>query len=166
MKPDHPNKNNGGKPGNNRNGWLGMGSIIFWALVFTMLLRTLFSSMDPSANLEIEYSLFRDWVRQDLVEEVQTQDGQYNILLKDGVTARLAEDGSYLITQEEPAPAPTPSTESTGSLFLSGLTEPLRSHGGITEQRVPMIANRPITVPEGRIRRNFDVFDVALNLVT
>ena len=126
LKPDHPNKNNGGKPGNNRNGWLGMGSIIFWALVFTMLLRTLFSSMDPSANLEIEYSLFRDWVRQDLVEEVQTQDGQYNILLKDGVTARLAEDGSYLITQEEPAPAPTPSTESTGSLFLSGLTEPER----------------------------------------
>ena len=48
---------------------------------------------------------------------------------------------------------------------LSGLTEPLRSHGGITEQRVPMIANRPITVPQGRILRNFDVFDVALNLV-
>ncbi|KUL92639.1 phosphonoacetate hydrolase [Bosea sp. WAO] len=48
---------------------------------------------------------------------------------------------------------------------LSGLTEPLRSHGGITEQRVPMIANRPISVPEGRILRNFDVFDVALNLV-
>lgn len=48
---------------------------------------------------------------------------------------------------------------------LSGLTEPLRSHGGITEQRVPMIANRPITVPEGRTLRNFDVFDVALNLV-
>ena len=48
---------------------------------------------------------------------------------------------------------------------LSGLTEPLRSHGGITEQRVPMIANRPITVPDGRILRNFDVFDVALNLV-
>ncbi|HEV2511502.1 phosphonoacetate hydrolase [Bosea sp. (in: a-proteobacteria)] len=48
---------------------------------------------------------------------------------------------------------------------LSGLTEPLRSHGGITEQRVPMIANRPIAVPDGRILRNFDVFDVALNLV-
>lgn len=48
---------------------------------------------------------------------------------------------------------------------LSGLTEPLRSHGGITEQRVPMIANRPISVPEGRTLRNFDVFDVALNLV-
>ncbi|MDP4022016.1 phosphonoacetate hydrolase [Methylobacterium sp. NEAU 140] len=48
---------------------------------------------------------------------------------------------------------------------LSGLTEPLRSHGGLTEQVVPMIANRPIAVPEGRTLRNFDVFDVALNLV-
>ena len=48
---------------------------------------------------------------------------------------------------------------------LSGLTEPLRSHGGLTEQTVPMIANRKIEVPAGRTLRNFDVFDVALNLV-
>lgn len=48
---------------------------------------------------------------------------------------------------------------------LTGLTEPLRSHGGLTEQRVPMIANRAIEVPPGRTLRNFDVFDVALNLV-
>jgi phosphonoacetate hydrolase len=48
---------------------------------------------------------------------------------------------------------------------LSGLDEPLRSHGGLTEQRVPMIANRKVTVPAGRALRNFDVFDVALNLV-
>jgi phosphonoacetate hydrolase len=48
---------------------------------------------------------------------------------------------------------------------LSGLTEPLRSHGGLTEQVVPMIANRPVTVPGGHPLRNFDVFDVALNRV-
>ncbi|WP_271202011.1 phosphonoacetate hydrolase [Methylopila turkensis] len=48
---------------------------------------------------------------------------------------------------------------------LSGLTEPLRSHGGLTEQTVPMISNRKIEVPAGRTLRNFDVFDVALNLV-
>jgi phosphonoacetate hydrolase len=46
---------------------------------------------------------------------------------------------------------------------LSGLTEPLRSHGGLTEQRVPMIANRKIVLPPGHVLRNFDVFDVALN---
>jgi phosphonoacetate hydrolase len=48
---------------------------------------------------------------------------------------------------------------------LSGLDEPLRSHGGLTEQRVPMLANGKVVVPAGRTLRNFDVFDVALNLV-
>ncbi len=48
---------------------------------------------------------------------------------------------------------------------LLGLDEPLRSHGGLTEQRVPMIANRRLTVPATRSLRNFDVFDVALNHV-
>jgi phosphonoacetate hydrolase len=48
---------------------------------------------------------------------------------------------------------------------LSGLAEPLRSHGGLTEQTVPMIANRKVEVAAGRTLRNFDVFDVALNLV-
>ncbi len=47
---------------------------------------------------------------------------------------------------------------------LSGLTEPLRSHGGLTEQVVPMIVNRRVDWPEGQLR-NFDVFDVALNRV-
>jgi phosphonoacetate hydrolase len=49
---------------------------------------------------------------------------------------------------------------------LSGLDEPLRSHGGLTEQRVPLIANRKLHGLEGRRLRNFDVFDVALNHVS
>jgi phosphonoacetate hydrolase len=48
---------------------------------------------------------------------------------------------------------------------LSGLTEPLRSHGGISEQRVPLICNRPLAAPADRRWRNFDAFDLALNLV-
>ena len=46
---------------------------------------------------------------------------------------------------------------------LSGLTEPLRSHGGLTEQRVPMISNRKIKLDQGHRLRTFDVFSVALN---
>lgn len=46
---------------------------------------------------------------------------------------------------------------------LSGLTEPLRSHGGLTEQQVPMISNRKISIPVGHRLRTFDVFAVALN---
>ena len=49
---------------------------------------------------------------------------------------------------------------------LSGLDVPLRSHGGISEQRVPLILNRRIDKPDPARRwRNFDAFDLALNFV-
>lgn len=47
---------------------------------------------------------------------------------------------------------------------LSGLDAPLRSHGGISEQGVPLILNRPIPgLDMNRRWRNFDAFDLALN---
>jgi len=47
---------------------------------------------------------------------------------------------------------------------LSGLDAPLRSHGGISEQRVPLIANRSGAALLADHRwRNFDAFDLALN---
>ncbi|MBI3197417.1 MAG: phosphonoacetate hydrolase [Rhodospirillales bacterium] len=49
---------------------------------------------------------------------------------------------------------------------LSGLTEPLRSHGGVSEQKVPLLCNRRLAGDAGARRwRNFDAFDLALNLV-
>lgn len=49
---------------------------------------------------------------------------------------------------------------------LSGLTEPLRSHGGISEQQVPLIVTRATDDSlNGRKLRNFDILDVALNHV-
>ncbi len=48
---------------------------------------------------------------------------------------------------------------------LSQLGEPLRSHGGLTEETVPMIVNRKASLPGGHRLRNFDIFDVALNHV-
>lgn len=51
---------------------------------------------------------------------------------------------------------------------LSALEVPLRSHGGVSEQRVPLILNRRIEglqaeTESGRRWRNFDAFDLALN---
>jgi phosphonoacetate hydrolase len=47
---------------------------------------------------------------------------------------------------------------------LSGLEVPLRSHGGMTEQKVPVILNRKIKpLPAGYRLRNFSAFDLALN---
>ena len=48
---------------------------------------------------------------------------------------------------------------------LSGLDAPLRSHGGLSEQRVPVVLNRRTRVTPGARVRNFDAFDLALNRV-
>lgn len=41
---------------------------------------------------------------------------------------------------------------------LAALKEPLRSHGGLTEQEVPFIVNRRLDLPEAPELRNFDAF--------
>ena len=49
---------------------------------------------------------------------------------------------------------------------LTALEVPLRSHGGVSEQRVPLIVNRALKQPspdKERRLRNFDAFDLALN---
>ena len=49
---------------------------------------------------------------------------------------------------------------------LSALDAPLRSHGGVAEQTVPLILNRAVEgLTADRRLRNFDVFDLALNKV-
>jgi len=48
---------------------------------------------------------------------------------------------------------------------LSALDAPLRSHGGVSEQRVPLILNRRTAALDPLRRwRNFDAFELALNL--
>jgi phosphonoacetate hydrolase len=48
---------------------------------------------------------------------------------------------------------------------LSGLDVPLRSHGGTSEQKVPLLVNRSVGgQPDTRRWRNFDAFDLGLNL--
>jgi len=49
---------------------------------------------------------------------------------------------------------------------LSGLDAPLRSHGGVSEQVVPLVANRPLAdARPGHRWRNFDAFDLGLNRI-
>ena len=54
---------------------------------------------------------------------------------------------------------------SRGKHDLSGLDVPLRSHGGTSEQKVPLLVNRSVGEQSGVRRwRNFDAFDLGLNL--
>jgi len=47
---------------------------------------------------------------------------------------------------------------------LSGLDVPLRSHGGVTEQVVPLIVSRPVSgLDQNHQLNNYDAFDIALN---
>ncbi|WP_419902293.1 phosphonoacetate hydrolase [Kiloniella sp.] len=47
---------------------------------------------------------------------------------------------------------------------LSALDRPLRTHGGITEQKVPFISNRPMSgIPSDMRLRNFDAFYCSVN---
>jgi phosphonoacetate hydrolase len=47
---------------------------------------------------------------------------------------------------------------------LSGLTDPLRSHGGLSTQTVPLMVNRIVSeLPSNHQVRNFDIFSIALN---
>ena len=45
---------------------------------------------------------------------------------------------------------------------LAALKEPLRSHGGLTEQAVPFIINKKLEIPNAPVLRNFDAFYYAL----
>ena len=46
---------------------------------------------------------------------------------------------------------------------LSGLDVPLRSHGGVTEQVVPLIVSQPVSRLEQGQLHNYDAFNIALN---
>jgi phosphonoacetate hydrolase len=49
---------------------------------------------------------------------------------------------------------------------LSGLEVPLRSHGGVTEQQVPLIVSQPvINLDQTQQLHNYDIFNLALNHV-
>ncbi len=47
---------------------------------------------------------------------------------------------------------------------LSGLDAPLRSHGGVTEQTVPLIVSQPVvSLDQARQLHNYDIFNLTLN---
>jgi phosphonoacetate hydrolase len=46
---------------------------------------------------------------------------------------------------------------------LSGLDVPLRSHGGISEQTIPLLFNRRLNKQPSKRMRNFDILELSLN---
>ena len=75
MKPDK---------GNNKKNTFGLISLILWALMLTLLFRSCTSSYANSNQVQVDYSVFRQWVVAELVEEVHMESGVYTITLKEG----------------------------------------------------------------------------------
>lgn len=93
---------------------------------------------------------------QDLVSRLASVDGMLKVVTKDEAVEvfELPPDriGDIVMISGENV---TIGTRETGH-DLSGLDEPLRSHGGLTEQEVPFIVNRNLDLPDAPELRNFD----------
>jgi phosphonoacetate hydrolase len=95
----------------------------------------------------------------DLARRLSAVDGMQTVLTRDQAVRRfeLPGDriGDLVLVSTENMTLGT----SADRHDLSGLTEPLRSHGGLTEQAVPFIVNRPMPdLPREPELRNFDAF--------
>jgi phosphonoacetate hydrolase len=105
------------------------------------------------------------YVTEDVRGRIQALDGVELVLTREEAARRfeLPADriGDFVVVSKRHVVIGT----SKSRHDLSGLTEPLRSHGGLSEQKVPLVFNRAITGSHGRRLRNFDAFDLALNHV-
>ena len=101
------NQNSGGKgPSSNKN-MMGIVSIILWALVITLMVNFLYTSMSTSKSTKISYSEFLQMVREDKVERVLLESNKYTCLLYTSRSRpRRSLHGSMRITAPPP-PRPT-----------------------------------------------------------
>jgi phosphonoacetate hydrolase len=102
---------------------------------------------------------------KDIMAVISQQDGVDVVLNKQVGCARfeLPEDrmGDIIVVSGGPKGSKVLGT-SRDKHDLSGLNEPLRSHGGLTEQEIPVIANRKFKNAPGQLR-NFDAFALGCN---
>jgi len=101
----------------------------------------------------------------DIMAVISQQDGIDAVLNKADGCARfeLPEDrmGDVIVVSGGPKGSKVLGT-SRDKHDLSGLNEPLRSHGGLTEQEIPVIANRKFKDAPAMLR-NFDAFALGCN---
>ena len=102
---------------------------------------------------------------KNIMAVIAQQDGVDVVLNKQDGCARfeLTEDrmGDIIVVSSGPKGSRVLGT-SASKHDLSGLNEPLRSHGGLTEQEVPVIANRKFKDAPATLR-NFDAFALGCN---
>ena len=66
---------------------MGLVSIIFWALLFTMMIKSCTSSYANMGTVEVPYTTFKEWLAEDKIDTVNVENGKYTFTLRDGVEA-------------------------------------------------------------------------------
>jgi len=102
---------------------------------------------------------------KDIMAVIAAQDGIDAVLDKTEGCARFElppdREGDVIVVSGGPKGSRVIGT-SRDKHDLSGLNEPLRSHGGLTEQKIPVIANRKFKNLPAQLR-NFDAFALGCN---
>ncbi len=98
MKPTNQNNNQNKKPGDDRKNWMGFVNIILLALMLTLVIRSCASSYQDAGTIEIDYSLFRQWVSMDVIETVNMESNQYTITLREGAQVEIPVDETAVAT--------------------------------------------------------------------
>ena len=88
-KGNNNNKNNGG--GGGKKNFMGLVSMLCWALFFTLLLRSCANSYQNSNVVEVPYTTFKTWLVEDKIAEVNIESGRWAITLREGVEVELPE---------------------------------------------------------------------------
>ncbi len=96
--------------------------------------------------------------RADIIAKLKATDGITHVLTKEEAIRRFELPGDrigdiVMVSGEQICIGTSEDRHD-----LAALKEPLRSHGGLTEQEVPFIVNRVLDLPSKPQLRNFDAF--------
>jgi len=87
--------------GNKKKNTAGLISLILWAVMLTLLFKSCSSSLSSANEVQVDYSVFRQWVMEDLVESVHMESGKYVITIKEGPDDYYVKQAEAYLPEED-----------------------------------------------------------------
>ena len=116
MKQDKGNQNN--KKGNKKN-FMGLVSMLCWALFFTLLIKSCTGSYKNANVVQVPYTTFKTWLVEDKIAQVNVESGQYSFTLREGVEVELPEQEETLAQELMDSLLPFQPTEQKNSKYIT-----------------------------------------------
>ena len=71
------------KNGNNKKNMMGLVTILFWAFVLTLAFNSLTSTLRHSSVVEVQYSTFKEWIKDGYIETVKMESSEHTVTLRE-----------------------------------------------------------------------------------